>query len=114
MTPVWHIARKELADGLRNRWLLAISLLFALLAVGIAWFGAATAGQVGFTSIPATMALFLTVTKSRFSSPSRTSTVIVRSRAMFLPPAALKTSRSLTTSRPSALTSNSRLPAEPQ
>lgn len=56
MTPVWHIARKELADGLRNRWLLAISLLFALLAVGIAWFGAATAGQVGFTSIPATMA----------------------------------------------------------
>lgn len=55
MNPVWHIARKELADGLRNRWLLAISLLFALLAVGIAWFGAAAAGQVGFTSIPATI-----------------------------------------------------------
>lgn len=55
MNAVWHIARKELADGLRNRWLLAISLLFALLAVGIAWFGAAAAGQVGFTSIPATI-----------------------------------------------------------
>ena len=55
MNAVWHIARKELADGLRNRWLLAISLQFALLAVGIAWFGAAAAGQVGFTSIPATI-----------------------------------------------------------
>lgn len=55
MNAVWHIARKELADGLRNRWLLAISLLFALLAVGISWFGAAAAGQVGFTSIPSTI-----------------------------------------------------------
>ncbi|HBO1893142.1 ABC transporter permease subunit [Pseudomonas aeruginosa] len=56
MPVVWTIARKELADGLRNRWLLAISLLFALLSVGIAWFGAAAAGQVGFTSVPATVA----------------------------------------------------------
>ncbi|MDF3931115.1 ABC transporter permease [Pseudomonas citronellolis] len=55
MNPLWHIARKELADGLRNRWLLAISLLFALLAVAIAWFGAAASGSVGFTSIPATI-----------------------------------------------------------
>ena len=37
MNQVWNIARKELSDGLRNRWLLAISLLFAVLAVGIAW-----------------------------------------------------------------------------
>ncbi|TEO24541.1 ABC transporter permease [Pseudomonas aeruginosa] len=56
MPVVWTIARKELADGLRNRWLLSISLLFALLSVGIAWFGAAAAGQVGFTSVPATVA----------------------------------------------------------
>lgn len=56
MNQVFNIARKELSDGLRNRWLLAISLLFALLAVGIAWFGAAASGQVGFTSIPATIA----------------------------------------------------------
>ena len=27
MNQVWNIARKELSDGLRNRWLLAISLL---------------------------------------------------------------------------------------
>lgn len=56
MTQVWNIARKELSDGLRNRWLLAISLLFAVLAVGIAWLGAAASGQLGFTSIPATIA----------------------------------------------------------
>ena len=56
MNQIWNIARKELSDGLRNRWLLAISLLFAALAVGIAWLGAAASGQVGFTSIPATIA----------------------------------------------------------
>lgn len=56
MRQVWNIARKEISDGLRNRWLLAISLLFAMLAVGIAWLGAAASGQVGFTSIPATIA----------------------------------------------------------
>lgn len=56
MSQVWNIARKEISDGLRNRWLLAISLLFAMLAVGIAWLGAAASGQIGFTSIPATVA----------------------------------------------------------
>ncbi len=56
MNPIWNMARKEFCDGLRNRWLLAISLLFAVLAIGIAWLGAAAAGQLGFTSIPATIA----------------------------------------------------------
>lgn len=56
MKQIWNVARKELSDGLRNRWLLAISLLFAVLAVGIAWLGAAASGQLGFTSIPATIA----------------------------------------------------------
>ncbi|VVO55003.1 putative ABC transporter permease protein NosY [Pseudomonas fluorescens] len=56
MNPIWNMARKEFNDGLRNRWLLAISLLFAVLATGIAWLGAAASGQVGFTSVPATIA----------------------------------------------------------
>ena len=56
MNPIWHMARKEFNDGLRNRWLLAISLLFAVLATGIAWLGAAASGQLGFTSVPATIA----------------------------------------------------------
>lgn len=51
-----QIARKEFNDGLRNRWMLFITLLFALLAVGISWFGAAASGQVGFTNLPATIA----------------------------------------------------------
>ena len=56
MNPVWNMARKEFNDGLRNRWLLAISVLFAVLATGIAWLGAAASGQLGFTSVPATIA----------------------------------------------------------
>ena len=56
MNQIWNIARKEFSDGLRNRWMLAISVVFALLAVCIAWFGAAASGQIGFTSIPATIA----------------------------------------------------------
>ncbi|MDX3773603.1 ABC transporter permease subunit [Chromatiaceae bacterium AAb-1] len=56
MQQILNIARKEINDGLRNRWLVAISLLFAALAVGIAWFGSAAAGQIGFSSISATVA----------------------------------------------------------
>lgn len=56
MNPIWNMARKEFSDGLRNRWLLAISLLFSVLAIGIAWLGAAASGQLGFTSVPATVA----------------------------------------------------------
>ncbi len=52
MNPIWNIASKELSDGLRNRWLLAISLLFAVLAVGIAWLGAAAAGTVASPRFP--------------------------------------------------------------
>ena len=56
MKGIWTIARKELADSLRNRWLIAISLIFAVLALGIAWFGAAASGTVGYASTPATIA----------------------------------------------------------
>ncbi|MEC7376843.1 MAG: ABC transporter permease subunit [Pseudomonadota bacterium] len=56
MNSIWTIARKELSDSLRNRWLVAIALVFATLALGIAWFGAAASGQVGYASTPATIA----------------------------------------------------------
>lgn len=56
MNSIWCIAHKEFSDGLRNRWLVSITLLFAALAIGIAWLGAAASGQVGFTSISATVA----------------------------------------------------------
>ncbi|SFR56178.1 Cu-processing system permease protein [Marinobacter daqiaonensis] len=56
MNSIWTIARKELADSLRNRWLIAIAIVFATLALGIAWFGAAASGTVGYASTPATIA----------------------------------------------------------
>ena len=56
MSQIINIALKEFSDGLRNRWIVFITFLFALLAVGISWFGAAASGQVGFTNLPATIA----------------------------------------------------------
>ncbi|WP_341502392.1 ABC transporter permease subunit [Gallaecimonas sp. GXIMD4217] len=56
MNGILTVARKEFLDGLRNRWILAIALMLALLAVGLAYFGAAASGQVGFTSLASTLA----------------------------------------------------------
>lgn len=61
MNPVLIIARKEFRDDFRSRWTVAISLIFALLALGIAWFGSAAAGRVGFTSFDATLASLTTL-----------------------------------------------------
>jgi Cu-processing system permease protein len=55
MRAILIVAGKELRDGLRNRWALAITVVFALLALGIAYFGAAASGQVGFTSLATTI-----------------------------------------------------------
>ena len=52
MSNVLIVAHKEFRDGLRNRWVLAISIMLGLLAIGIAYFGAAASGSVGFTSLP--------------------------------------------------------------
>lgn len=50
------VAGKEFRDGLRNRWVLAITLVFAILAIALAWFGAAVSGEVGFTRVSTTIA----------------------------------------------------------
>lgn len=55
MSNVLIVAHKEFRDGLRNRWVLAISIMLGLLAIGIAYFGAAASGAVGFTSLPTTI-----------------------------------------------------------
>ncbi|TFH87649.1 ABC transporter permease [Billgrantia azerbaijanica] len=49
------VAGKEFRDGLRNRWVLAITLVFGLLAIGLAYFGAAASGEVGFTGVATTI-----------------------------------------------------------
>jgi Cu-processing system permease protein len=55
MREVFIVAGKEFRDGIRNRWILAITLAFALMAMGLAWFGAAASGGVGFTRISTTI-----------------------------------------------------------
>ncbi|WP_220461461.1 ABC transporter permease [Rugamonas apoptosis] len=53
---VWVIASKEWRDRLRNRWVLAVAVIFALFALAIAYFGAAQQGEVGFHGVDATVA----------------------------------------------------------
>jgi len=55
MQAIFTVANKEFHDGLRNRWIIAISLIFALLATGLAYFGAAASGQAGFTTLSSTL-----------------------------------------------------------
>ncbi|MEH6649764.1 MAG: ABC transporter permease subunit [Motiliproteus sp.] len=55
MNAILTVAAKEFRDGLRNRWISAITVIFAILAIGLAYFGAAAAGQVGFTSLSTTI-----------------------------------------------------------
>lgn len=55
MSAVLIVAGKEFRDGLRNRWVIAITVVFALLSLGLAYFGAAASGRVGFTSLDTTI-----------------------------------------------------------
>jgi Cu-processing system permease protein len=56
MREIFTVANKEFQDGLRNRWLLSITLIFAVLSVGLTYFGAAASGTVGITSLSTTIA----------------------------------------------------------
>ncbi len=55
------MARKEFQDDFRNRWTVAVAIVFALLALGLAYFGGAAAGKIGFTSFEATLASLTTL-----------------------------------------------------
>lgn len=50
------IAGKEFWDRIRNRWILAVALVFTVFALAIAYFGGAQQGTVGFRSIEFTIA----------------------------------------------------------
>jgi Cu-processing system permease protein len=50
------IAGKEFRDRLRNRWVLAVALVFTVFAAVIAYFGGAQQGAVGWRSTEATIA----------------------------------------------------------
>jgi Cu-processing system permease protein len=53
---ILFVALKELRDRLRNRWVLAVSLVFTVFALVIAYFGGAQQGVVGLHSIEYTIA----------------------------------------------------------
>jgi Cu-processing system permease protein len=55
-TQVRVIAGKEFRDRIRNRWVLAVALIFSLFSLAIAYFGSAQQGEVGFRSIDVTVA----------------------------------------------------------
>jgi len=50
------VANKEFQDGLRNRWLVSITIIFAILSIGLTYFGAAASGSLGITSLSTTVA----------------------------------------------------------
>lgn len=50
------IAAREFRDRIRNRWVLAVALVFTVLALVIAFFGGAQQGAVGFRSVEFTIA----------------------------------------------------------
>ena len=53
---VWVVARKEFLDNVRNRWVVAISGVFVVLALVVSYFGAAQAqGRTGFRGLGATV-----------------------------------------------------------
>ncbi len=53
---VMAIAVKEWRDRLRNRWVVAVALVFAAFALLIAYFGGAQSGAIGLRSTAATVA----------------------------------------------------------
>jgi Cu-processing system permease protein len=56
MSPVIAVAIKEFQDGLRNRWLVSITAIFAILSLGLSYYGAAASGELGVASLSATIA----------------------------------------------------------
>jgi Cu-processing system permease protein len=55
-TQVRVIAGKEFRDRIRNRWVLAVALIFSLFSLAIAYFGSAQQGEIGFRGIDVTVA----------------------------------------------------------
>lgn len=56
MRQILAVANKEFHDGLRNRWLISITVIFAILSVGLTYFGSAASGTLGIASLSTTVA----------------------------------------------------------
>ncbi|TYK67000.1 ABC transporter permease [Colwellia echini] len=62
MNQILTVASKEFYDGLRNRWLFSITLIFALCSIGLTYFGAVASGVEGVTSLSATITSLASLT----------------------------------------------------
>ncbi len=51
MKNILIVARKEVREGLRNRWVLATTLLLAALALTLSFLGSAPTGNVGVNQL---------------------------------------------------------------
>ena len=56
MNPIFAVALKEFQDGLRNRWFVSITLIFAVLAIGLSYYGSVASGQISEPSLSSTIA----------------------------------------------------------
>ncbi|MCL1077925.1 ABC transporter permease [Parashewanella spongiae] len=56
MNPILSVAIKEFQDGLRNRWFISITLIFAVLSLGLSYYGSVASGQIGIASLSSTIA----------------------------------------------------------
>lgn len=56
MNPIIAVALKEFQDGLRNRWFVSITFIFALLSVGLSYYGSVASGHIGPPSLSSTIA----------------------------------------------------------
>ncbi|WP_028207464.1 ABC transporter permease [Paraburkholderia nodosa] len=61
-TQIRVIAGKEFRDRIRNRWVLAVSLVFGIFTLATSYFGAATQGAVGFHGVEALIASLVSLT----------------------------------------------------
>lgn len=62
MSVLMILAGKEFTDGLRNRWLLAATLILLALAVGLAFVGSAPIGHVGAPPLAVTVVSLASLT----------------------------------------------------
>jgi Cu-processing system permease protein len=51
MHSLFIVAGKEFLDGFRNRWIIAVTLIYAVFSLGLAYFGSAASGSVGFAPL---------------------------------------------------------------
>ncbi len=56
MKAILTVANKEFKDGLRNRWLVSITLIFSFISLGLTYFGAAVSGELAIASLSTTVA----------------------------------------------------------